>query len=1774
MPRNVDPGIIRVGKGLAPEGTVEDNSLRYPERDVDPLRVHLHDPSRAHMAETIGIKDESDCYVSDEVEGALQEICGGASAGRLNGLVSGGTFDELGNVANGTGSVATTTLTLVNPTEIMVGPGVFDASALVADLSALGAGDYYVYFDTDSASPTFRTLVVSGTAPEVETGAGIEDVLLAKFSYDAGGNVTFWQDGRFFVRNLDRKVQYSSRQGENVDAWSEGCFATLEAFFLWMAEYGDGSGSPSEEEKGTVLIRGQHNITTSLAVPTDHLQFVGDGNAVLLVDNAPIDIFTLNNRTDITFRGIQFASMVAGSQGIVCTGVSSQIHIEDCTFGVESGSPFLNGVVVAGGPASTEISISRCMISFTNGGIVVDGVGNTNLYGVRIEGCTVNGPGASSGGSVGIVLGTGTGSVDGLVSGCKITDCDLGIQYGAFQRTRVVDTTILDVAEGVRANGSVNDNMVFSNCTIVLDDTDGLIGIGIDSTRDIKILGTDISNPRIVFTATPQGISVSAKTGLDTNLVVQGCHIKGFWDSVLNVGAGLSATGTNPNSFRRLVVEGNHFTENSVVTSVCLDATFTGNTFAADGCLQPMLSFNGGKTIAVTGNTMQGTQSAIMGIEFFSTAEAVENVSVTGNTIQRCTQRGVYLSATSGVVQEIVIDGNTIDGYLEDNTPPSMTGILLGSTDNKAPDQVVISANHVTSCADGILVRGFNSTIRCAAISITDNMVTFCAHNQDNHLDTFVGVGTKGIGLEFSDGCTVSGNHLVHIGQVLDSSDSPVVFVNDVYAVGIYGRNCEQIKVSENMIRSLQTVNNGIAAAVLFHAGSAGVSSSIRDVLVNDNYIYMADANSRDRIGVGFYASDNTDSVGMTRITVESNQILGNTDPYISLPVLFSTGNFSTAINVQYGGNLNGLTVRNNTIDNYDTVGIDFDLSGTGNLVRSNVLSGVIIEGNTLTDSQTVTLQSGIRVFVRGSNLHRATVNGIQVLRNVIPRVYDTGILLNFYDEGVSGTTYDELREVQISGNVINDVLESGAAPNPLAIRVEVNTTGISSIADYHGLRVTDNVVQYEDDANVPHSAIWLSLGETQTFESLEVSGNDVSAVTSVGDTLSVVKIDNDVPNTITGNYQFLNIHSNTIRVAQGDGGLLSPHYYGLFIDLQHVNVADLIVRSNGLYGGGGFPRLAALIDVDNTSATNATLEDLQVAENQVAGNFALSASGYNVISGRISENVVTGSTTVVPVGSERALSIDIQNGTQTVDVNGFRVMGNTISSGHRGLDYPLNGVRHENVRLEGNTFRDQKANNIGLGSAINVSSSGDEDVYIRNFHVDGNTVSEMGAATPIQINLAQNSGDCFISGVSVSRNTLSGYPGVAVVGSEPFMLNFDMGSMTSTDANRVIEDIRIEDNQIVGAPVDSTHSNYPVRGIAFIGSPSTVLSEVVNLSVSRNNVEVFHDLDVDADAIKIDLNQDDDQPARYKNFNVDENRVVLETNPATGGAPDASNALIRVVATASLYSASFSRNTLRCDTSHTIGFGLVVYHQFSTGSAFRVDPDVPPGSGTPNYVVGVSNPGGGSPTNQGLILAGTVDSVPCRIATWENLTLNGNTITVNAGERSDPYTFSSTPINGALGFFPTRRQSGGPSSYAVSVGCWGLAMSGNALGGRRYNGVAPFANNLGHLLRGAVFYGRLMVSGDWPGGGSPSSDVWLNRDWVVTGNTSRGFRVYSLSATSERGSCVYVLDDTGSTIRGGVVAVNGAQDNHAGAPPVNGWNKLGAPITVNNDESEAEIIP
>ncbi len=1759
MPRNVDPAQIKVGKGLAPEGTVEDTSLRYTERDVDPLRVHIHDPSRAHMASSIGIVDAGDCYVSDEVEGALQEICGAAGAGRLNGLISGGTFNELGNVANGSGSVAATTLTLETTTEIMIGPGVFDASALVASLSGLGAGVYYVYFDADSGSPTFRTLVVSGTVPEVETALGVEHVLLAKFTYDAGGNVVAWQDGRFFVRNLDRKVQYSSRQGENVDAWSEGCFATLEAFFLWMSEYGD-TGT-NEEEKGTVLIRGTHNIASGLTVPTDHLQFVGDGEAVLLVGNSPLDIFTLSGRTGITFRGIHFASVAAGSQGIVCTGVSTRIRVEDCTFGFHSGAAFLNGVVVTGGPASTEINISGCEVSFTSAGIVVNGVGNPSKYGAHIKDCTLVGPGASAASSIGIVLGTGTGSVDGLVSGCKIKACARGIQYGAFQRTRITSTTILDVVEGVRATGTVNDYMTISDCHIDLDDTDGLVGVNIDQTREIKVLGTYIRNPRVAFSATPFGISVTAKAGLDTDLVVQGCTILGFWDSVGNAGDGITAAGTAVNPFRRLVVDGNVFTKSRINARMCVDAAFTGNTLTSDGMSSALIILDGGSRQVVADNTMDAGTTATHGLLVTSTESAATQITATGNNIKAVTAHGVELNVTTNPIKDSVISGNSIDGFLATLTPPTAQGILLRGGDNGVPDQIVISSNHVISCKDGILVRGFNSTIRCVAVSITGNTVSFCAHDQDNHPDTFDGVGTKAIGLEFSEGCTVVGNTLSNIGQVLNGAGTPLVFANDVYALGVYGRNCEQIKVAENQIRVMQTVNNGIAAAVVFHAGSAGVTSISEYITVNDNMIYMDDANLRDRIGIGFFASDNAQTVGIRASQVAGNQITGNTDPYINRPIVFTTGNFSTAVNAQYGGNITGITVQNNTLENFQSQGIFFDQSATGNLVRANILSGIVIEGNTLVSKLTASLQSGIMCFVRGSVNFPAIVNGVQVLRNTIPRVFDSGIITNFYDEGAAGTNYTVLREVQIAGNTINDVLDSGAATTTLGIRVEVNTTGENSITEYGGIRVTDNVVQCEDIANVPTAALWVSLGPDQTFEFLEVTGNDLRATTSNANSRGVVHIENSVPNTVLGQYTSLNVSTNMIEV---DASFVGTPYYALSVDLDHVNISEVRVQSNSILGKGAVSK-ALYLDVNNTGAANASMSRLRVSENTIRGNSVVSGSGYNLNDAAIADNTIRGANALN--GTDAALEIDFQKGADpTIPLlSNFQITGNVIRGGFYGVDYLLNGVKHLNVQVDGNTLSDQgEGNNVAFGSGLRVFGTGANDVHLRNFHVDGNTISQMDGISPIIMSLSQTSGDCVLTEVSVSRNTTSGDVGSAGIGTTPYCITFNLGSLVGNTPR--IEGVRIEDNQIGGAPEGADRAGvFPPKGILFTGPPEDTVVEVQNLSVSRNSAVIYLGQDEAGEGITVDLNNNHSSAAVYKNLKVDENSVVVETEGLAGDAPGVAVG-IRVKATAGLLSASASRNTIKSDSTYALHYGLVFYHGFDNTTSFRTNPD---SGGLEQHIVGTFPTVANVPTNSAFVAFGAADPTDGKAVTWEQLNISENVITYNAGVPGGGAETVS-PRRAALTFWHTNKTA----SELIHVPCWGLTFSGNVVGGVRYNGTGGiFPNNILDGLFGVSLFGTTTVDGAWPNTpvGAAGSASWVSRDWTFTGNSSRGFRVYDVSAAGGRGQCVVVEE---AALFSAANAGNSAQDNDAGSKQ--GWEEIASsvPSTGLNNNSATQNVP
>jgi len=271
-----DSNIVR-GKGAVPAKTVQDNSFAYPNRDVDPLRVHLHDPSRAHMASSIGIVDAAGCYVSDEVEGALQELCGVPSAlsgMRLNGLVELGTYT--GTYPNIT--INTTSIAHINGYSVDISGKTYDFSTGVDPVGGLAtsiAGTYYLYVETNSSSAEFENLVASTTLPSVAA----EKVLIARITHD-GVNYTVETDARFFVRDLDRKISYSARQGENADAWSEGCFANLESAFLWLEVYRDRGAGVTDEYKASLVVRGHHVLSKEITANIGYgVHIIGDGES-------------------------------------------------------------------------------------------------------------------------------------------------------------------------------------------------------------------------------------------------------------------------------------------------------------------------------------------------------------------------------------------------------------------------------------------------------------------------------------------------------------------------------------------------------------------------------------------------------------------------------------------------------------------------------------------------------------------------------------------------------------------------------------------------------------------------------------------------------------------------------------------------------------------------------------------------------------------------------------------------------------------------------------------------------------------------------------------------------------------------------------------------------------------------------------------------------------------------------------------------------------------------------------------------------------------------------------------------------------------------------------------------------------------------------------------------------------------------------------------------------------------------------------------------------
>jgi hypothetical protein len=1096
MPRNVNPGTIQVGKGLAPEGTVEDNSLRYPERDVDPLRVHIHDPSRAHMAETIGIKDEGDCYTSDDVEGALQEICAGSGAGRLNGLISGGTFDELGNEPNGSSLTALAPLTLESPTEVSLGAGVLDASGLQITLPN-AAVTYFIYIDCDAASPTYRTLqYTTGAPPEVESGAGVEHVMIARVDVNGANQIVGWQDARFFVRNLDRKVQYSSRKGENVDAWSEGCFATLQSFFFWMQYYGD-TGT-SEEEKGTVLIRGTHDLGSfTLTVPTDHLQFIGDGEAVITGGNIAAPLIDVSSRTDILFRGITFSRSATETVAITGSGGMSRIKIENCTFsGAFPQSIFLTGatsVMVQG------CTMNGCVIgvrvddsalvqvvdnqfsAMTSAAIYMQGACvDYTLRGNVIDCGLIGGAGPTA---VGINITGDAGGVParGIVSGNVVRRCYDGILAQGFDSTNLLDTLVIvdnviseiahDIA-GLRTDtfGGVGTKGIGLNlCRAVNVSGNLLDSIG-------AIAGVGFANP--VYTLSVYGrncqqIIVSNNQIRDPQSDGGG-NAAGIVFSTGKLGVGFVSA--------RIKVVGNVLSFGDTNNSSEYGILFV----ASDGTDVPV--FN---EVEVSRNDLKAgvtvAQSVTYGI-FFTTADLVAPSNLTGGTFSdvrvsenhienhRAYGVGFYCEnsgpteAHDNTLENLTVVGNNLNGATPNGTP---VGIWLAAESTNVAYKSLINGYTVQQN----VIRGYGYGIWA---TVTDNDAAQPSVCRD---------------------VSVTGNQIYNLSD--GGVASKVVGIN-FGVVGVGVNDLLNVNISSNVIRGEET-----PSGIVVTASNQGFT----DLRVDGNTCDLGDGVSTPDAGIQLAAGDNTAAYDLRNVSFSGNQIrLQNTDTggfalgwffsriniyeaRISDNILIAGGR--DALKLSHSGDdgvFEGLSVEDNTIEGFSGgEGLLLELSSTAlDLQQVSLNRNQFIGVHDFTDTSKASLRL-VATQTSTSTFKSIQVEGNQINKGATGNYPRRGISMNFPTQTGVAFTWEN---ISVSDNDVQiEFVDAG-----LSIGIDLLFQQIQSTPSFvENLRVEQNTVQIQASGVLsPTAARGIEVEATCNVRGLSLSSNQVDCGNSV----------------------------------------------------------------------------------------------------------------------------------------------------------------------------------------------------------------------------------------------------------------------------------------------------------------------------------------------------------------------------------------------------------------------------------------------------------------------------------------------------------------------------------------------------------------------------------------------------------------------------------------------------------------------------------------------------
>jgi parallel beta-helix repeat protein len=300
-----------------------------------------------------------------------------------------------------------------------------------------------------------------------------------------------------------------------------------------------------------------------------------------------------------------------------------------------------------------------------------------------------------------------TACSDIAINNCKIVEVSRRPIYATNCSDFIIDGCEIDGGKG--ASG-------VSSSTVIFD-----TGSGQESTR-IRVINNKISrNETAPLWAVVQFRGFAANDGLCNKVVFSGNTV------TLNDDIGhVNAVGIEfGNGCADFVCSGNHFYGGSIGISCAAanNGTVSGNRIkmgsttslgiAAGGHQGIELTASG--DISVTGNVIDGQTKLAKGISL-AAGTTYGGISITGNTIKDCNPTAGYAGVYSSTVNDVTIQGNTIQGagyygvYIQTGDSLSVTGNTITGTSRygvylKDCNDAVVTGNSVVStlaASDGI----------------------------------------------------------------------------------------------------------------------------------------------------------------------------------------------------------------------------------------------------------------------------------------------------------------------------------------------------------------------------------------------------------------------------------------------------------------------------------------------------------------------------------------------------------------------------------------------------------------------------------------------------------------------------------------------------------------------------------------------------------------------------------------------------------------------------------------------------------------------------------------------------------------------------------------------------------------------------------------------------------------------------------------------------------------------------------------------------------------